>query len=128
MWNRLGAWAIALLSGIVYGAAGSVAHASMLGGMPLGVVLAVIGAVLLVLALRLLTGDRWTALAGGLGIMAITFLLAQTSPGGSILFTTVHQTEALVWMAAPPLATAVIVAWPDLSRVRGRGREASAPR
>ncbi|MFT4211978.1 MAG: DUF6113 family protein [Microbacterium sp.] len=127
MWNRVGSWAIALVVGVVYGAAGSVAHASTLWGLPVGVVVAVVGAAALILAMRLLTHDRWCALAGGLGMMLATFVLAQTSPGGSTIFTTVHQTEALVWMAAPPLATALVVAWPDLSRVRD-GRGTTSPR
>ncbi|MFT4306866.1 MAG: DUF6113 family protein [Microbacterium sp.] len=127
MWNRLGSWAIALVIGVVYGAAGSIAHASTLWDLPVGVVVAVVGSAALILAMRLLTGDRWSALAGGLGLMLATFVLAQTSPGGSVIFTTVHQVEALVWMASPPLSTALVVAWPDLSRARG-SRGTTSPR
>ena len=117
MGNRIGAWVIALAVGLVYGAAGSVAHASVLQGFPVGVALAVIGGTALVLAMRLLTGDRWSALAGGLGMMVVTFVLAQPSAGGSVLFTTQHEIAALVWMGAIPLATAIVVAWPDLRKL-----------
>jgi hypothetical protein len=125
MWNRIGAWIIALLVGLVYGGAGSVGHASTWLGVPFGLVLSVVGAGALVIAMRLLTGDRWAALAGGLGMMLATFVLSQTSPGGSVLFTDAHEVLALVWMGAVPLVTAVVVAWPDLRGLSGR---TSAPR
>jgi hypothetical protein len=125
MGNRIGAWIIALLVGAVYGGAGSVGHASFWLGIPLGLVLAVVGGGALVIAMRLLTGDRWAALAGGLGMMLATFVLAQTSPGGSVLFTQQHEVLALVWMGAVPLVTALVVAWPDL---RHLGEERSTPR
>ncbi|MCX6502436.1 MAG: DUF6113 family protein [Microbacterium sp.] len=125
MGNRIGAWIVALLVGLVYGAAGAIAHASVWLGLPVGLVLAVIGSAALIIAMRLLTGDRWAGLAGGLGMIAATYVLSQTSPGGSILFTQAHEVAAVIWMAAVPLVTAVVVAWPDLRRL---GSAASAPR
>lgn len=117
--SRLAAWAIALVVGMVYGAAGSLAHSSFLWAVPVGLVLGVVGAGALLLALRLLTGDRWAALAGGLGMMLATYFFSLPSPGGSVLFTAQNETLALVWMGGVPLLTAIVVAWPDL---RGVGR------
>ena len=117
--SRIAAWAIALVVGVVYGAAGSLAHSSFLGVVPVGLILGLIGSAGLIVALRLLTGDRWAALAGGAGIMLATFFFAQPSSGGSVLFTQQNETLALVWMAGVPLVTALVVAWPDL---RGVGR------
>ena len=117
--SRVAAWAIALVVGLVYGAAGSLAHSSFLGPVPVGLVLGIIGSAGLIVALRLLTGDRWAALAGGGGMMLATFFFAQPSPGGSVLFTQQNEILALVWMAGVPLVTALVVAWPDL---RGVGR------
>ena len=116
--SRIASWAIALVVGAVYGVAGSFAHASFLGPIPVGLVLGVAGAGALLLALRLLTGDRWAALAGGLGMMAVTYLFSLPGAGGSILFTVQHEMLALVWMAAPPIMTALVVAWPHLARGR----------
>ncbi|QEV99632.1 histidinol dehydrogenase [Microbacterium caowuchunii] len=116
--SRLAAWAIALVVGLVYGAAGSLAHASFLGVVPVGLILGVIGAGALVIALRLLTGDRWAALAGGGGIMLATYFFSLPSPGGSVLFTVANEGLALTWMASAPVLTALVVAWPDLSGVR----------
>ena len=120
--SRVAAWAIALVVGVVYGAAGSLAHSSFLGVVPIGLILGLVGSAGLIVALRLLTGDRWAALAGGGGIMLATFFFAQPSPGGSVLFTQQNETLALLWMAGVPLVTALVVAWPDL---RGVGRARS---
>jgi hypothetical protein len=117
--SRVAAWAIALVVGVVYGAAGSLAHSSFVGPIPVGLILGLIGSAGLVVAMRLLTGDRWAALAGGGGIMLATFFFAQPSPGGSVLFTQQNEILALGWMAGVPLVTALVVAWPDL---RGIGR------
>ncbi|WP_159498262.1 DUF6113 family protein [Microbacterium sp. 18062] len=120
--SRLATWAIALVVGVVYGAAGSLAHSSSLGVIPVGLVLGVVGSAGLVVALRLLTGDRWAALAGGGGMMLATYFFSLPSPGGSVLFTQQNETLALIWMAGVPLVTALVVAWPDL---RGVGRARS---
>ncbi|MBZ4485896.1 DUF6113 family protein [Microbacterium sp. cx-55] len=117
--SRVAAWAIALVVGVVYGAAGSLAHSSFLGVVPVGLMLGLAGSAALVVALRLLTGDRWAALAGGGGMMLATYFFSQPSPGGSVLFTQQNEILALVWMAGVPLVTALVVAWPDL---RGVGR------
>jgi len=116
--SRLVAWLIALVVGVVYGTAGSFAHASWIGPSPAGVVLGVVGAAALLVALRQLTGDRWAALAGGAGMMGATFVFSVPSAGGSVLFTVQNEALALVWMAAVPLLTALVVAWPRLDRGR----------
>ena len=51
--------------GAVYGVAGTIGQAAVWGPVPLGLVIAVIGVGALLLAVRLLTGDRWNALACG---------------------------------------------------------------
>ncbi len=60
---RIGTWVVALLVGAVYGLAGTIAHSYELGWFPLGLVLALIGCAALLVAVRLLTADRWAALA-----------------------------------------------------------------
>ncbi|MDQ1174324.1 hypothetical protein QE430_002631 [Microbacterium testaceum] len=82
---RIVGWAVALLVGAFYGAAGTVGQAFMLGPVPVGLVLATIGSAALLIALRTLTGDRVNALFGGLGITAATFLFSQVGPGGSAI-------------------------------------------
>ena len=116
--NRLGIWVIALVLGLVFGAAGSLSHASTWGALPLGLVLGVVGSTGLVVAMRLLFGDRWAALAAGGGVMLATYFFSLPSPGGSGLFTEQHEALALVWMGAIPVITALVVAWPDLRPYR----------
>lgn len=111
---RIGSWIVALLVGLVYGVAGTVAHAYTLGWFPLGLLLAVIGAAALLLAVRLLTSDRWATLATGAGLMISTLVFSGSGPGGSVV---VPQTGlAVVWTFAVPILVAVAVAWPE--RVR----------
>ena len=110
---RISTWVIALAVGVVYGLAGTNAHANTLGWFPLGLVLATLGCGALLLAVRLLT-DRGATLATGLGMMVSTLVFSGTGPGGSVI---VPQTDlAVVWTFAVPILVAVIVAWPD--RVR----------
>ncbi|HEY9306753.1 MAG TPA: DUF6113 family protein [Microbacterium sp.] len=111
---RVGSWIVALLVGLVYGVAGTVAHAYAIGWFPLGLILAVIGSAALLLAVRLLTSDRWATLATGGGMMISTLVFSGSGPGGSVV---VPQTGlAVVWTFAVPILVALAVAWPE--RVR----------
>lgn len=108
---RIATWVVAFLVGVVYGLAGTIAHAFELGWFPLGLILAIIGSAALLLAVRLLTLDRWAALATGLGMMLATLVFSGKGPGGSIV---VPQTPlAAVWTIAVPLLVAIVVAWPE---------------
>jgi len=109
---RLATWALALVIGAFYGLAGTIGHAYSLAAIPVGLLVAVIGSAALLVAVRLLTGDRWSTLATGMGMMATTLVFSGEGPGGSVV---VPQTEvSLVWTFAVPLIVAVVVAWPHL--------------
>ncbi|MCC2030565.1 DUF6113 family protein [Microbacterium allomyrinae] len=111
---RIGTWLIALLVGLVYGLAATIAHAYSIGWFPLGLVLAVVGCAALLMAVRLLTSDRWATLATGLGLMLTTLVFSGSGPGGSVI---VPQTGlAVVWTFAVPILVAVAVAWPERLR------------
>lgn len=119
--SRVLAWALSLVIGAVYGTAATVAHAYTAGGLPIGLVLAVVGTGALLIALRALTSDRWTALAGGLGVLVATFVFSNVGPGGSAIVAPATEATAwipLVWTGAVPVLVALVVAWPDLSRAR----------
>ncbi|WP_426320234.1 DUF6113 family protein [Microbacterium sp. E-13] len=108
---RIGSWIVALVVGLVYGVAGTVAHSYAIGWFPLGLLLAVIGSGALLLAVRLLTADRWATLATGAGMMISTLVFSGSGPGGSVV---VPQTGfAVVWTVSVPILVAVAVAWPD---------------
>lgn len=105
---------MAFAVGVVYGLAGTIAHSYELGWFPLGLLLAIIGCGALLLAVRLLTSDRWAALAAGLGMMLATLVFSGPGPGGSVI---VPETGlATVWTLALPILVAIVVAWPDRFR------------
>ncbi|MCR2827346.1 DUF6113 family protein [Microbacterium sp. zg.Y909] len=117
---RVLTWIIAVVTGFVYGVAGTVSHSYALGWFPLGLVLSIVGVSALLVAVRLLTGDRWVALAAGIGAMAATLLFSGPGPGGSVIVpapTDGMLSAGVVWTIAVPLVVAVVVAWPDLSRL-----------
>lgn len=112
---------MAFVVGIVYGTAATVGQGYALGWFPLGLLLAVIGSGALILALRLLTGDRWVATAGGLGIVAATVLFTQPGLGGSAIVaaqTAETQWVPIAWTLAVPVMLALVIAWPDMSALR----------
>lgn len=111
---KIGTWIVALVVGAVYGLAGTIAHAYTLGWFPLGLILGILGSAALLLAVRLLTADRWATLATGLGMILATLVFSGSGPGGSVI---VPQTGlAVVWTFAVPVIVAVMVAWPERAR------------
>ncbi len=112
---------LSVVVGLVYGTAATVAHAYTVAGWPVGLVLAVVGTGALLVAFRALTGDRWTALAGGVGVILATFVFSNIGPGGSAIVAPASEATSWIpvtWTVAVPIAVALVVAWPDLSGVR----------
>ncbi len=114
---RIGSWIIALLVGLVYGVAGTVAHAYAIGWFPLGLILAVIGSAALLVAVRLLTSDRWATLAVAIGLMTATLVFSGAGPGGSVVVPQAPEGEfnaGIVWTILVPIISALVIAWPDM--------------
>ena len=119
--SRIATWVVAFLVGAVYGLAGTIAHSYRLGWFPLGLVLAIIGSAALLAAVRLLTADRWAALATGTGMIVATLVFSGKGPGGSVI---VAQTGlAVVWTVSVPILVVLAVAWPN--RLRSVGADAA---
>jgi len=111
---RIATWIVAFIVGAVYGLAGTIAHAYVIGWFPLGLLLAIIGSAALLAAVRLLTSDRWAALATGAGMIVATLVFSGRGPGGSVI---VPQTElAIAWTIAVPVLVVIAVAWPNRFR------------
>ncbi|TDN92481.1 histidinol dehydrogenase [Microbacterium sp. BK668] len=118
---RVATWFVAFVVGAVYGLAGTIAHTYALGWFPLGLVLAVIGSGALLVAVRLLTADRWAALGTGLGIAVATLVFSGRGPGGSVIVAQAAEGEfdaGMVWTVSVLILIVLVVAWPDLSGVR----------
>ena len=117
---RVVTWLVALLVGLVYGVAGTLGAGSSWGWFPLGLVIAVIGAIALLAAVRLLTSDRWSALAVGGGMVTAAVLFSGRGPGGSVVVPQPVDggiSAGMVWLFAVFLAAAVVVGWPTRTAV-----------
>ena len=126
---RIGSWIVALLVGLVYGVAGTVAHAYAIGWFPLGLVLAVIGSGALLLAVRLLTSDRWATLTVAIGLMTATLVFSGAGPGGSVVVPQAPDGQfnpGVVWTILVPIISALVIAWPDTRARTDAASERSA--
>ncbi|MFJ6679094.1 histidinol dehydrogenase [Microbacterium sp. NPDC091382] len=119
---RIATWVLAAVIGTVYGVAGTIGQAAVWGVVPVGLLVASIGFVALLVAVRTLTGERTSALACGIGAMLATLVFANEGPGGSVVVPAPPEgaviTPGLIWTFLVPLAAALIVAWPTASRLR----------
>lgn len=118
---RVATWIVSFAVGVAYGLAGTIAHTYTFGWFPVGLVLAIVGSGALLLAVRLLTSDRWAALATGLGMMIATLVFSGRGPGGSVIVPQAPEGQfdpGVVWTIVVPLMVTLAVAWPDVSRVR----------
>ena len=116
MLSRGLSWVAAALVGAVYGIAATIAHSFMIGPIPVGMILGAIACAGLLVALRALTGDRWAALAAGLGMLALLLVISQRGPGGSIIVP--NTALGNIWMYVAAGIVMLVVAWPDTARLR----------
>lgn len=108
---RLATWAVAFGVGALYGAAGTVSHAYRWAGIPVGLILSMIATGAVIIAVRALLGDRWSALAVGVGAMVVTLVLSGQGAGGSVIVP--ESMLGIVWTLWIPVVTALVVAWPE---------------
>lgn len=116
-----------VLAGILVGAVGTVAHQIEVTwgvGIPIGLIGSLLAYTALLVGLRLLASTRVPALLAALGVIATILLFTQQSPGGSVLIP--NTLAGQVWLVAPLLIAAVVVAWPDVRRTRTRPAPESA--
>lgn len=118
---RVATWVVAVLVGFVYGIAGTIGQVAMWGPFPVGLVVALVGITGLVVAVRLLTADRWAALATGVGAMLATVLFSGRGPGGSVVVPAPPEgaiSTGIIWTIGMPIIVALIVAWPAAAAFR----------
>lgn len=108
---RLATWVVAFGVGALYGAAGTVSHAYRWAGIPVGLILSMIATGAVIIAVRALLGDRWSALAVGVGAMVVTLVLSGEGAGGSVIVP--ESMLGIVWTLWIPVVTALVVAWPE---------------
>lgn len=116
-------WLAAAFIGAVYGVAATIAHSYLLGPIPVGLILGTIACAALLIALRALTGDRWAALAAGLGMMVMLLLISQRGPGGSVVVP--NTALGNIWMYVAAGIVVLVVMWPDMARLRALSASAA---
>ncbi|UJP11545.1 histidinol dehydrogenase [Microbacterium sp. KUDC0406] len=109
-------WLAAAVVGAVYGVAATIAHSFTWGPVPVGMILGAIACAALLIALRALTRDRWAALAAGLGMLALIFVISQRGPGGSVIVPNTPLGQ--IWTFLVGAIVLLVVAFPDLSKLR----------
>ncbi|MEY5017305.1 MAG: hypothetical protein RL431_354 [Actinomycetota bacterium] len=100
----------ALLGGVLLAIIVTVVHQVWFPWLVVGGV-AIVG--LYVTGLRLSNDSRWPSSAGAIGVLGGVFLLAQRSPGGSVLIPA--NDAALVWVYGSAIICALVVLWPNVS-------------
>ncbi|MEN0083552.1 MAG: hypothetical protein AAGC66_02175 [Leifsonia sp.] len=123
MLSRIVSAVLLVLAGAVFGAIGTVAHQlTVTWGVPvpLGLIGSLLAFTALLVGLRLLGQSRLPALLAALGAIAVVLLFTQQSAGGSVLIP--NNLLGQIWLVAPILIAAVVVAWPDV-----RGRRTAGP-
>ena len=115
---RFGTGTLALFAGVMFAVLGTMAHQVTLEigavRLPIGVAVAVVAASALIVGLRLLLGDRLIAGMAATGLLVTTFLLSLRGVGGSVLIP--ESLAGSVWTLAPAFVTALVLAWPKISR------------
>lgn len=113
---RIGSGLLTFVLGVVYGTVGTVAHplsVVVLGvPVPYGLVLALIGALALLLGLRLVLEERTAVFTSALGLVGTVVLFSFKSAGGSVLIA--QGLVGMIWLFAVPLIAALVLAWPRM--------------
>ncbi|OCG75547.1 hypothetical protein [Microbacterium sediminis] len=134
---RVATWLGALLAGAVFGIAGTVMHSAAViplgvGGvvLPVGMLIAAVGSLALLVAVRILGDDRATVLATGLGMLAALLAFSGQGPGGSVVVPAAAEGQpplGIIWSWTVAIVVLLVVAWPDLRGVRSTSGERTAP-
>lgn len=107
---------LGIVVGAIYGTVGTVAHQNTapIGdvGLPVGLVLALIGVLGLLLGFRLLFDNRVPVLFAAIGLVGMIALFSVASAGGSVLIP--QGLIGLVWTVVPVLVATIVVAWPRM--------------
>ena len=127
---KIGVGALALAFGAVIGALMTAVHQSSVTvgdvAVPWGLVPALVASTGFVVGLRVLTSSRIIPILATVGIMGMTTFLASPTMGGSVIVPA--NITGLIWTLAPAAVILVVVAWPNLGRVRAGTADAQPAR
>lgn len=111
---RIAGWILAAIIGALFGAAGTITHGALPTPVPIGLIIAFVGCAAILVALRCLTEDRITVVAGAIGMYLAVFLLSQRGPGGSVVVPA--TTLGYVWTLGIAVIILLVVTWPRFKR------------
>lgn len=111
-------WIAAALVGVVYGAAGTIAHSLMWGIVPVGLIVGGIACGALLVAVRALTHDRAAAVATAIGMIGMLMIISGPGPGGSVIVPNTPIGQVWIYLVAG--IALIVIAWPNLKRVPAR--------
>lgn len=124
--TRAFSWIVAAIVGIVYGAAGTIAHSLMWGPVPVGLIVGGIACAALLVAVRTLTHDRGATVATAIGMIGMLMIISGPGPGGSVIVPNTPVGQIWIYLIAG--IALLVIAWPRLSRPPERSvRQAGAP-
>lgn len=112
---RFVSWLFAALAGAVFGVAGTISHPITIGWFPAGLVVAAIGCLALMIAVRLLIEERGSVLACGAGMLAALVVFSGQGPGGSVVVTQAAEGEfpyGITWSILLTGIVLIVAAWP----------------
>ena len=112
---RVVSWLFAALAGAVFGVAGTIAHPITLAWFPAGLVVASVGCLALMIAVRLLMEERGSVVACGAGMIAALIVYSGEGPGGSVVVTRAAEGEfpyGITWTILLTGIVLVVTAWP----------------
>lgn len=104
----------AFAGGVIIAMLATVVHGEW---FPLALVGGLVTIAAYVVALRLLWEDRIISVSGSLAVVVTVFILAQQSPGGSVLIQA--NLAGNVWVFGSAIIAGLAAAWPQIS-LRGR--------
>lgn len=111
MLNRVARVVQAFLAGGLIAAIATIVHAE---SYPWVLVLALGVVACFIVGLRLVTPDRLVTVAGSAGVLLTVLVLAQRSPGGSVLIAA--NDAGNFWVIGVSLVGGIVSAWPHISR------------
>ena len=116
---RILSWLSVAIVGAVFGVAATIAHsATWWGFFPIGMILGAIACAAILIAIRVLTADRWAGVAAGIGMVVLVTIISGRGPGGSVIVP--NTLSGQIWGFLIAGIVIVIAVWPDFSKLRVR--------
>lgn len=128
--SRALSWIAVALVGVVYGAAGTIAHSLTWELVPVGFIVGTIACTSLLVAVRTLTHDRGATIVASVGMLGMLVVISGPGPGGSVIVP--DSPLGQLWIYTIGVVALLVISWPTLksrtiSRTEAENDEAMMP-